>query len=505
NGLRGAVALPLRQLAPAAVNLAAPWTLAFTLRIDPATAAFAADTGKDILHVFDAPAFNYTTNARQTWGFSIRARRELVLWNGDGQGKVSAIRTGLNLQPGVAHTLHVSINPGQKKWSLAIHPAGAPAPLHFSDLGFRSPSSAPGGTLMTTTLHDSESTTADGITPAPHPVRLSLDALRVTPGIPAPSVSDPIAANFIRNASFDTHGSGQLADTLFWHRMRHIDYLPPPSAAPTPPLALDPAQPHNDSASIRISGGTTLSIPVEVWENLPKPPWTFSIWLKADRDAAPARLAIETYRFHDRENNTSDIHVGRTWQRYELTVKDSHRNIRRQGRIQGPVNLRITSTTPDTLLWASAPQWEKSPAATPFLPSPRDQAHATDTFALLTAPPGSEFAPVSVIPLPKRNGSIPLFARLSSDAKPRRTVPLTLGVPFPAGEYDGTGPLTLRREDAPANAPAIPLQTEILARWPGDGSVQSLGLSFEADLIPGENRWQLHYATAPANPPANTA
>ncbi|AHF94182.1 hypothetical protein OPIT5_07955 [Opitutaceae bacterium TAV5] len=485
KGLRGAAAFPLRPLVPT-TGPTGPWTLTFTLRLDE-DAGFAADAGKDVLHVFDAPAFNYTTHARQTWGFSIREKHQLVLWNGDGKGGVAATRTRVVLRPGATTTFIVSVDPAQRRWALSVQAQGDAQPATFSGLGFRSGESAPGGLLMITTLHDPEPSTG-----APRPLRLHLGTPAVTPGASVPVAASAASGNFIRNAGFAN--AGLLADALLWHRMRDIGYLAPAGDASVP--VLDPAP--GESPAIRIPGGSTLSIPAEVWETLPKPPWTFSVRIRADRDNAPARLAVETYRLHDRETHTRDIRAGRDWQRVEITVKDSHRHVRRQGRIQGPLNFRITSLDPTTTLRIDNPQWEPGERATAFRPSVRDARRPAGSFVLLTAPPGSGFAPVPVRMTRSGAGHAPLFAILPGE-NPRRHVPLSLGVPFPAGEWDGTGPVTLVREGAPADAPAIPVQTEILARWPGDGSVQSLGVIFEADMTPGENRWLLGYGRGPEN------
>jgi hypothetical protein len=81
---------------------------------------------------------------------------------------------------------------------------------------------------------------------------------------------------------------------------------------------------------------------------------------------------------------------------------------------------------------------------------------------------------------------------------PRTRWPVTSGVPFVAGALRDANAVELRREDGGM----VPLQTDVLARWP-DGSVRWLLLDFQTNLAAGQKqRFALHTtaATSAASP-----
>ena len=63
--------------------------------------------------------------------------------------------------------------------------------------------------------------------------------------------------------------------------------------------------------------------------------------------------------------------------------------------------------------------------------------------------------------------------------------PVTSGVPFGIGELISADAVSLRRGEA--GGPEVPLQTEILSRWP-DSSIRWLLLDFQVDLQPAERK-----------------
>ncbi len=73
----------------------------------------------------------------------------------------------------------------------------------------------------------------------------------------------------------------------------------------------------------------------------------------------------------------------------------------------------------------------------------------------------------------------------------RHQAPVTSGVPFARGELRSADGVSLARAEAPDRQ--IPLQTEILSRWP-DGSVKWLLLDFQVTLEPNQtSRFHLNY------------
>jgi len=68
--------------------------------------------------------------------------------------------------------------------------------------------------------------------------------------------------------------------------------------------------------------------------------------------------------------------------------------------------------------------------------------------------------------------------------------PVTSGVPFGIGELISADAVSLRRGEA--GGPEVPLQTEILSRWP-DSSIRWLLLDFQVDLqnLLVQEKWQI--------------
>ena len=81
----------------------------------------------------------------------------------------------------------------------------------------------------------------------------------------------------------------------------------------------------------------------------------------------------------------------------------------------------------------------------------------------------------------------------------REAWPVTSGVPIPQGRLRRARRVALRD----AQGPAIPVQAEVLSRWP-DGSVRWLLLDFQVDLKPRGTR-QLVLSYGPDVQPAQPA
>jgi hypothetical protein len=77
----------------------------------------------------------------------------------------------------------------------------------------------------------------------------------------------------------------------------------------------------------------------------------------------------------------------------------------------------------------------------------------------------------------------------------RRGWPISVGVPFPRGAHKDVS--NLRLQAAGSTAPATPVQTRVLTRWP-DGTVRWALLDWQADLSPRQHRRYRLTAGSPA-------
>ena len=305
---------------------------------------------------------------------------------------------------------------------------------------------------------------------------------------PAPTTKAKPYKNHIRNSSFEQ--GDNLADMRAWHRMTGSEYLVPPETGWQ--VSRDGA--FHGNQCLKGDGAKPLWLPAEVWAKIPKEsPWTFSVYLRAERDGVPCELKFSSYVQLKQEDRAAKVTLTQEWKRYQLTVKGLFAGKVRHGRVQGPANFWIRPLAKATL-WADAVQWEPGLKPTPYSPSLRDMPIASNEFAPLNSPG----IPPSKTPAnnPKQTpGTIPIMV-YHGGSRPATNAPVQVGVPFPAGRWNGQGSIQLSA--ANGNLPAS--QSEILSQRRGDGSVQSLGLYFEADLNPGMNRFTLSYnpsTTAP--------
>ncbi|HRU04907.1 MAG TPA: hypothetical protein P5137_03920, partial [Candidatus Brocadiia bacterium] len=298
------------------------------------------------------------------------------------------------------------------------------------------------------------------------------------------SFPEEAGKNLLRNSSFEWGATP--AEALAWHRMAGSEYMAPAAWEVVREGAKHGAQ--------CLRGTGPLVLQAEVWEQLPDAQgWTFSVWLRADRDGAACDLRVGSYLTLAQEIQGKKVTLTKEWSRYEITATLFHANRRRSGGgIQGPMNFTIEPEG-KTTVWVDAGQWEPGHKARAYAPSPRDAAPPASEFTLLRVPDAPPLAPVRADPR-QTAGEAPILVH-HAGSQPALRAPVSLGVPFPGGAWNGQG----RVEVVPAQGGA-PAQAEILAQRQADGSVQSLGLSFEADLRPGCNEFALRYD--PAGPGA---
>jgi len=294
---------------------------------------------------------------------------------------------------------------------------------------------------------------------------------------PLKALPEETGTNFLRNSSFEWGASP--AEALAWHRMAGSDYMAPAAWEVVREGAKHGAQ--------CLKGTGPLVLQAEVWDQLPDAKgWTFSAWLRADRDGVPCELRVGSYLTLDQEIQTKKVALTKEWRRHEMTAVSLHASRRRSGgRTQGPMNFWIVPEDKATV-WVDAAQWEPGSKALAYAPSPRDAAPPAGEFQLLRVPESPPPRPVRPGP-GQTPGEAPILVH-HAGSEPALRAPVTLGVPFPAGAWNGQGGLSLV-----SGADATPVQAEILAQRQADGSVQSLGLSFEADLRPGRNEFSLRY------------
>ena len=285
-------------------------------------------------------------------------------------------------------------------------------------------------------------------------------------------------ANMIPDGSFEYN------DAPAFHRMGDRDYLAGYGWAPDDSTAFDGRR------SLRGEGGKKLEFSCEANELLPteKLPWTFSIYLKANRPDTPVTLKVAVYRKLDSVGEEMSFKVGTGWTRCELTVNKRFSLGRRLGINQGPVNFTV-SIPKGVTVWADAAQWEAGGQATRYAASEVDRPVPRAELVRSAGPPP---LPVPAAVAAEKSGEVGLTVR-NGDSKPASNVPLSTGILVPRGEFGADTRYTL----LDAAGREIPCQTEPIALHLADRSILSLKLDFEADLQPGDNRFRLRYDRGP--------
>ncbi len=304
--------------------------------------------------------------------------------------------------------------------------------------------------------------------------------------------------NFIRNSRFG--GALRQTDCLAWNRMDAGDYIIESEDWHVAPKARRAGA---DSQPLRNDGnGRALHIPAEIAVPLPgDDPWTFSVYLKADKTGVPVELKVGSHLDFSLEYRVMRVVAGTEWKRYELPLTRLQWNQGRRmgGRMQGPMHFWITPVEKGATVWVDAPQWEPGGKALPAAASLRDKPLPDVAIVLpknTSHPPAQPLSASTFAASARRQfGEVPILVHHEGNTSVRQAGQ-TLGVPFPAGTWGGQGEVTLHD----AGGREIPVQASVLVRWPRDGSVQSAEISFGCDLEPGENRFVLRYDSSVALP-----
>lgn len=304
-------------------------------------------------------------------------------------------------------------------------------------------------------------------------------------------------SNSLNNSSFEQGDT--LADALMWHRMTRT---PASVMEMETHWTLDDQTAWHGQRSLRGHGQTPLVLCEEVWDRLPsRSPWVFSVYLKADRSGVPCQLSVGAYWRLDEEKVSTTVELSTEWQRYELVV-NSIPTLARRGSdpLQGPMNFVITPLQ-DATVWVDAVQWEPGQVSLSYQAEEPEQTSAP---VLLFNPGNTQARPDNG--QSSWTGSIPLRVHRQGEGHTPMQ-PVTAGVPFNRGVWNGEGPVTLTH----ANGESIPVQTEILTRWPYDQSVQSLGIFFTDTLTADWQNYTLtlgtgqQQAATDSEPPPNPA
>ncbi len=113
-----------------------------------------------------------------------------------------------------------------------------------------------------------------------------------------------------------------------------------------------------------------------------------------------------------------------------------------------------------------------------------------------TTDPPPNTPPALPVTMPAQ-GSIPLT--LTADA-PANAVVVSFGLPFPQGLVRNERDVTL----LDAKGAPVAITTTALARWPGDGSIRSIGVAFKATLAVGATEtWRVDYGAPSKSPEAD--
>ncbi len=303
---------------------------------------------------------------------------------------------------------------------------------------------------------------------------------------PAPAdLPAPPCRNHLIGGSFET--GTNLADLLTWQRMRDVDYI----VAGRDGWQVDCQTAWHGRQSLRCTGTNTLVLPGEFHAPAAKKqPWTFSLYMKADTTGLPCRVQVSGYNNLRQEGAGQLFSVGPEWRRYAVTAPNLplHRVCKHPVRhaveqVHGPVNFSIMPLQPGTV-WVDAAQWEAGATNSEYMDN--QQAELQMPAISPVPPPAGDTPPLAGTGQAAKAWSIPLMVQQDGTAAVNHAA-VQLGIPFAAGVWDGSGAVRLSR--GAENLPVV--QHEILARWPLDASVQSLGLYFTAPLAPGENRFIL--------------
>ncbi len=242
--------------------------------------------------------------------------------------------------------------------------------------------------------------------------------------------------------------------------------------------------------SLRGKSGDWLKLSTECNEVLPgkNSPFVFSFYAKADK---PVQLNASLI-FHSNEAvvpQKKSFKLTTEWQRYTILLKrDPVRNMRRIGKIQGPVDFELRVPSGATM-WLDALQYEKGSVPKEYCESamnyPADRRSLTlpDPIAPVDAP-----AEIGV-----DSGRAVIYV-WNDCKKPRRSAAVSLGVPFPAGAVGSNTRFRLTAKDGKA----VPVQTLALASRVKDASVIASSVDFSTDLVPGKNEFILEYGNKTA-------
>ena len=280
------------------------------------------------------------------------------------------------------------------------------------------------------------------------------------------------ALNYIPDGGFE-HGLQPV-----FHRMLDADYM-----QKSPSLETTGAFEGQKCARITSKCSLLLYSEVNLFVPQPKSPWTFSIYLKADKPDTKVTLSVGIYRQWDHVDTRQTVSVGTEWSRHEITIQKWTYG-RRSGTNQGPVNFSVT-VPKDATVWADAAQWEQAPSATAYNSSFYENPTKVQSWTPFPSVPWFSETPrplASAQPL-----DIPLFVQ-NDEANLLPATPLSTGILFPKGTLGAGGSFRIATDTG-----EVPCQFRPLALFEQDGSVLAGQIDFIADLKPGRNEFRLRY------------
>jgi|GEM_PF-7112156 hypothetical protein len=308
-----------------------------------------------------------------------------------------------------------------------------------------------------------------------------------------------VEVNYLSNSSFEN--GDKIEDVLLWHRMAGTSpFVKTPAA-----WAIDDTTAHHGKRSLRGGAAEPLVLMEEAWEkivtrdeiwsNAPvNDPWVFSVYLKADREGVPCELSVGAYRMLNEQTVSKRVELTTEWKRYDLVVRGIPNLYRRYMDIHGPLNFRIHPKA-EGVVWVDAAQWSKGERVKGYSPDGPE--------ALTEAAPPLGVPKLEVRRRPDGEksswtGTVPIRVFREGTGKTAGRQPVTVGIPFNRGAWDGRGRVSLRNE---AGQP-IDVQTEVFTHWSGSQGVQILGLFFTDELVPGWQNYTMEIESGPRERPA---
>jgi len=214
----------------------------------------------------------------------------------------------------------------------------------------------------------------------------------------------------------------------------------------------------------------------------------FSVYMKSDAPDSTATVTVYGYaRFQPTKLTEKKFTLTEKWQQYKIEIPRKWLSVDPNA---APLEFYITPDGKGTV-WADAAQWQK-------VAGKEYQEYSSKLFARHDAL--KEFEQRKVFDEPekilKKSAKLPVKRSFTVKyPKAAKNVPVTVGIPFAAGEWFGEGSVSVESE---TDGKRYPAQGVITGYWVNDRSVRMLCVNFSAPLSGGSDKFKLHFSAAPA-------